>query len=1348
MTERNSGVLLRFRESVIQPYNILWYTLICLLTFTSCEDDAVYMPVPQISYPDYDSNPLVLYVVDEDDDHHTAYRDHVRKTMDYAKVPFNSITVKNLNRLSSIPPETRVLMIGTSDNLTQRAEDHILQFVTAGNTVIFLNALDDEIFRFLVGIKEAYPTIVNSTAKGYTFLEPLLPGLTGAVYDNNVSHFGYNKDSFLDSTKILTGAANNRNYPAILLNKIGKGQVILHNTTQPALKQDRGLYFSSILRGLEGVPYAVANVSAIHLDDFPAPLYNIIAEPIKTEYGVNQAEFYQNVWWLDHLALAEKYNIEYTAFPCFDYRGNTTPPFLFVEWERNKFMHSGTRKVVADYLMRDVVREGHELGFHGYNHQSLWLEDWSNPDFMVTSLKAANKKWRGSGYKRLPRSYVPPSNHIDSVGLQALSRGMPSLDVMSSLYLGDFEEGGNREFDPDPLNPALFDFPRITSGYEMETQEAYKHQSLFLYSGIWTHFFHPDDVFQIPTEENVERSGGFEFRNPNNLGWVTSENGEQGLLPKFENYLADTQDLFPMLQWLKNEDCADITEAWRYSSISRDFEGNCVIAQSSNSGETYFFNYVDSVRTEGYEMSLRANGSTYTTIPLLNGKLYHLKTQSSSLSSCLPLSRYEKTDPELLEVVRQAYENYLDDMPEFKTEDEKLEYFINNGMEGRAIALLQKRVRQNLDSFADWKKLQELYSWQSDDESIWRLLKNMYENTGDGGLVTLSRKLIQGSDYPNISTRKYWMELQIALKPGDTGLLMEYLAYFPKSEKYGSDDFAATMQNSSNTDQRSDLLSLIMEKDTARAVEIIGNLTPCGNLNGMAASQVAWYYADKKDFSRALAWSACTDSLEPSAIRDWRIQTGEYRFLKEVDFPKYVEYILYNMPGEARQELIDLKPCQNSGLEPYRADIAHLFAEAGAFRKALAWSACAPDFPVADRMFYMLELKDYDMLRQTYQTQLETQPNNDRAHAVMAGYYLQEGRALKAAEVINRIKTIQIRNKQRAQLNEYLLYATIDVQMDVLKNYPELIDTDLQAKINKRNRLQRGPIVDALSILVTDQLDPTSWDNSLQYGIADRKGNRHRIGVAQTLAEPIIIDINPPANRRHELYGLQYNYTSRQRDTKWNYQGIANLEYDFTDDQLFYELTAAAMKTVDSLYYSAQIFRRPAVTGPAYSLNIYQNQLTLYSEYLFPSNFQIVGTFEGNLYDDGGADGQLLAQYGYRFKIGRYGRLVPYAEAAGLLGNTDREDGFPYWTIKQRLYGGGGIAYIYEQPDSPVLITLGAAGFFDTLSGTFLRYGGSANYPITDYIWLRAGTEFFTLDNFYSNSFTLGVRYYLVPRSQ
>ena len=160
-------------------------------------------------------------------------------------------------------------------------------------------------------------------------------------------------------------------------------------------------------------------------------------------------------------------------------------------------------------------------------------------------------------------------------------------------------------------------------------------------------------------------------------------------------------------------------------------------------------------------------------------------------------------------------------------------------------------------------------------------------------------------------------------------------------------------------------------------------------------------------------------------------------------------------------------------------------------------------------------------------------------------------------------------------------------------------------------------------------------------------------------------------------------------------------------------------------------------------MNIYRAQATVYEELQLKNNLNIVATLEGNYYTDGAVDGLVLAKVGYNLKLATNSTLIPFVEGSGMLGNRDQREGFPYWTIKERLYGGGGLNYRYKNLPSKLEAQINTGAFLDTFSGSFLRYGGSLSYPVSDYFIINANAEFFTIKNFYSNNFVLGLKYYL-----
>src|SRR5699024_10456832 len=205
-------------------------------------------------------------------------------------------------------------------------------------------------------------------------------------------------------------------------------------------KEHRGLFFAAIMSGLPHVPWPVNSTATIFLDDFASPTYSIKREPVKSDLGLNEHQFLTEVWWPDMAVLAEQMSIEYTTLTCFDYRNHSEPPFTFKEWDnKDASSKNPSLRGASSRLLKELKRSVHELGFHGYNHVSLQEKDWPSKKFMALSARSAQKKWVSENFGALPYTYVPPTNIIDETGLNALKEGMPSIGVMASLYLEDFE---------------------------------------------------------------------------------------------------------------------------------------------------------------------------------------------------------------------------------------------------------------------------------------------------------------------------------------------------------------------------------------------------------------------------------------------------------------------------------------------------------------------------------------------------------------------------------------------------------------------------------------------------------------------------------------------------------------------------------------------------------------------------------------------------------------------------------------------------------------------------------------------------------------------------------------------
>ncbi|QJP34379.1 DUF2194 domain-containing protein [Nonlabens sp. Ci31] len=1319
------------------------YALLIILVsfFQNC---AVEQEVPEVVQVTYDKDsdfPLVIDFTREGSLKKEV--NQIRKTLNYSKIPYQQSDLEKFNNNPVIPSTVRVIILRDVSSLSPKTMDSLVLFIARGNTILLPQISYHTNFDFLAGIKRNADKTENYKAQGFSFDNDFLPGMRGKKTDDKTKHDGFQKDNFKKNVIVLATAFNEPTYPTILKNNIGAGQVITFNRLETPLKEGRGLLFSAILSGLQGVPYTVANVSTIFLDDFPTPLYTGKEEPIEREYHINSADFYTKIWWPDMLALAQKYQLKYTAIPCFDYRNSVEPPFLFPEWDNS--LDPSNRTPRPDILMKDVVKQHHELGFHGYNHQSLVASQWPNEDFMFTALESVVKKWKASEYGTLPRTYVPPSNNIDYIGIEALSIGMPSVKIMSSLYLGDFEDGGGREFDLEPYNSDLYDFPRISSGYVIEEQTVFDHQSLFLYTGIWSHFIHPDDVYQIPKETNSDRKGNFEYRNKNSYGWKNSADGSPGLLPRFENYIKQIKKQYPLMRSLTTEDAVIKTKQWRNSTLVYKVTDQQLEVRSTAGTAQFWMMYIEGHLVKDFENLLKKRELYFSSTNLHDGKLFMVETAGSSLVIPSPFLSPAPSGTFTADKAIVDYKKYLSDEIEFTDTNEEIAYYVANENLSKAISVLREKIVQN-SSFSnnDWMALHTYSIWNEEPNQFWSFLNEEYVKSNNEMLVTLSRKLTQQSDYPDLPTRQLWMERKMELFPEDEALKKLYQDSFkPSEEKDLSDQelLQAIVKNKSS--EKAELLSVLMDQNEDLASTYLIKLQPCEDKSlHQIANKIAQSFADRDNYELALKWADCASNLEAETTTAWRISTGDKEALKSADYPAYLSYLLEKNPSKALQELISKNPCQQPKLLSIASDIAYAYGNIGSYRKAIAWSQCVPDFSITDRLQWNAELGNYEEMTSIYDTYIKSNKRDPDIESYMATAFKSAGLYDKAFAITSKMLESEQRKLLVVSLNQDFRDLELPQQEQLALSYPEIVDAENKRRLKNELRPIKGTFIETQSDLLTDQLNPTSLNNSISYSFTDRKWQRHKIGVNQARAYQININEENINNRDHDLLGVRYSFKSKEVFKKINYSAGLGLNYDLTDKKLFYELQAGISLPLDSLYSSAQFSLRPAITGPAYSLDIYRAQWSVYEELQMRGSYQAVLSMEGNYFTDGAIDGLLLARLGKKLKHGN-SVLQPYAETAGMLGNRDNSAGYPYWTIKERLYGGVGMEYNFKNPRNKLDITLNAGGFLDTFSGSFLRYGGKVYYPISDRFILTSNAEFFTLKDFYSNNFLLGLQYYL-----
>lgn len=294
-------------------------------------------------------------------------------------------------------------------------------------------------------------------------------------------------------TKVHAWIDNENKTPLIWETNYGKGKIVVDNIGLYE-KVARGFYASSYSLLDDISIYPVINASTFYLDDFPSQIPEGNNEYITKDYGTSIRDFYVNVWWPNMMNFADKHNIKYTglAITCYDDNVDGTTPSSADE---------GTFLTFGNMLLR----QGGEIGYHGYNHQPLCMNECDYEDLYdyktwesETAMESAFDSLVDLCDELFPgvtvSLYVPPSNIMSKVGEDFLFDTYPHIKTISGIYFpdGDFEFGCTQEFDVLPDGRVYQ--PRIISGCDLTPYMEMALVSELNMHYVNSHFTHPDDA--------------------------------------------------------------------------------------------------------------------------------------------------------------------------------------------------------------------------------------------------------------------------------------------------------------------------------------------------------------------------------------------------------------------------------------------------------------------------------------------------------------------------------------------------------------------------------------------------------------------------------------------------------------------------------------------------------------------------------------------------------------------------------------------------------------------------------------------------------------------------------------
>jgi hypothetical protein len=475
----------------------------------------------------------------------------------------------------------------------------ILNYINEGGNAIFLaNTTDDNTFINKMGITE---TTVGGSRNGIEICSDIFPGFeTGqGPSDNFLTSYAY---FYVLETDCKVLAKSSEGTPLIWTREMGegdnKGKILYTNSTCFQDKSFRGLLLQCISLIPDYFLSTQYNSALVYIDDFPVSIpHGEIGTDLLPPYnGMGKIDFINHVWWPDIKNLQDSYNLKYTALAVGNYLNVTEGElYVFSDEDRENFSYHGT-------LLKEV---GAELGIHGYNHVSLVLNSEFTDDATSTKWPSISvmsgclndlKRMMDDLFEHIPYySYVPPMNRLSSSGKVALLDVFPQISNVAAVNQG-IENYGDliQEIEEDPIFSHWFNIPRFSSGYLQGDDEKWLIYDALAYTGVFSHFIHPDDAMDTARNES---------------------NSWDSMYSQFDNCLDEIFSDFPDLQRISSAQMAKIAKAQEGMDIYSWKEGNSIRIRYSE-GATPVYHYL---RIQPGENIESVQGGSATTLQSSSG---------------------------------------------------------------------------------------------------------------------------------------------------------------------------------------------------------------------------------------------------------------------------------------------------------------------------------------------------------------------------------------------------------------------------------------------------------------------------------------------------------------------------------------------------------------------------------------------------------------------------------------------------------------------------------------------------------------------------------------------------------
>ena len=1296
--------------------------IIAIILLTSCQQE-LYKSNNKYNIPEKSNEePLVQFLIEPTNYSAILETENLAKAYDYSKIAHKTLWINQFNEKLNIAPTTRVVTVHETAGLSNTAIDSLLKFVSKGGTLFITKATKDERMSFFYGMTPDADWSTDIEASGLFFKKPLFPGMQGKSFDNKTMHLGFTNSNFSSNVNVLVASHTDHDYPVLIENKIGNGKVVFYNSSEILKKEMRGLLFASTLLGLEGIPYPIANIGTLFLDDFPSSVYDEKGASIVLENGENKSEFLKSDWWPKIKELANEEDIKYSAYITFNSNKIATDDIEFKSWDKTALLDGKNADGTNAWIENEFIKGGHEIGLRGYNDLPLLQNLWKDTDLMVDVAKASDKKWKENISKNLPISYVAPNNQIDSLGLASLKKGFPSLNYVHTSFLGDLNKGGNREFDPDPLNTRFFDYPRLSSGYSISSKEKWALESTYLYTGIWSHALNTKDI--------------------------VDESSAAKAIDDLKNHIIDYKNRHPFMRFLSAKQSTEAAMDWRYQSVRHlNFEGQYEVSSSINADakkDSYWLMYVDSKNESKLNKRLNDEQINFQSVPLLNGFMYNIKTNSPSIS--VPDIRPEirtliGTTSSLITKMNKEYRSFNKSKETMVPLKEQIDRAIVEEKNEKAADLMEELFQDN--NFVNTQQViayAKTMKERGKTKELWEQINKMYLKNPSASYADFSREISVISDYPSPELKKLWMERQMEWGSQDISFLKDYYNSFNTVENANIIEqvLEVTYELEPNHENRNRYYDFLIRSKDENLLSKLDELEPCSIDDKEFATKISQAYADQLNFDKALLWQECGLDADPAILAEWSEKSITIEGRKVADFPYFMKFMMVNDRDRAIQEIQNIEVCR-ADLKELGKNIALLFSEYAQYNKALEWAKCSENLPVTYLMDWNLETGNMAQLNKVYKNHMDKNPKDYETMNYMAKLFLLKGDLDEAGKIAVTIPPTKLDPDFKIGFNNEVKADTDQEQTLYISKFKILMDDAIVRKKAIETRKKKGHSIGLTSSAVANEFDPTLFNNNFYFGFYNKKFDFHRFSIEQGTSYSVLKDTIVANDTGRDLLGVGYLYKTASNLTN-PFWVSAKVEMD-NFNKLFFHFISGIDFIGTSAKTSLEVNAHPVRNAPGYALNIYNYSLKADQEFDYTSNLKHIFSAKGTYYSDSQyyAVGSTRIEYNL-ININTF-KLGPVIEGAYAMGSEERRNGFPYWLTKERLFGGGGLLLQLGDEDSDFNLKSDFSLFAEQEEPTFQRYQGELSYRIKDFTKINLNYTYFTIDQFFSNAFQLGIQY-------